>query len=90
MAKIIKEGKRLIPKTEKIQFTMNGCRYTLDVKKVESMTVTRTPWEYNISLEMRCSDFGSEPIYDPRKDFMEDAKALARQYGLTLKSVEVE
>lgn len=90
MSKIIKEGKRSKLKTEKVQFTMNGRKYTLYVKKVEEMAITQTPCEYKISLDMECTDIKSEPIYDPRKDFAEDVRALAKQYGLTLKRVEVK
>jgi len=90
MSRIIKEGKLPILKTENVQFTLGGRKYSLDVKEVLKMTVTNYMGDYRISLDCNCASIESEPVYDPRNDFMEDVKALAKQYGLELVRVEVK
>ena len=91
MSKKNKRAKRPIPKTEIIQFSCDGRKYTLDVDAVEKITVMRNAMcKYSVSLYMQCSGFRSEPIYDPIKDFAEDAKALAAQYGLEIEEIKLK
>lgn len=68
------------PEPEKIQFSYNGCKFTLDMSAVEIVTVSQNEiGGCRVSLDMCRWGFASEPICDPNKDFAEDAEAMVDQ-----------
>ncbi len=79
MSRIIKG----VQDTQRIEFVINNRKYTLDVTRIRNMTITCG----SVSLDMECSGIDCKPC---NSDFMEDVKALAKQYGLELVSVEVK
>ncbi len=73
---------------QKIEFVMNGRRYIFDVMSVDSIQVTTGICDNErVSVDMLCSGMDVKPC---DSDFMEDVRALAKQYGLELVSIEVK
>ncbi len=69
--------------TQKIEFVMNNRKYALDVTRIRNMTITCG----SVSLDMECSGIDCKPC---NSGFMEDVRALAKQYGLELVNIEVK
>ncbi len=69
--------------TQRIEFVMNNRKYILDVTRICNMTITCG----SVSLDMECSAIDCQPC---NSDFMEDVRALAKQYGLELVNIEVK
>lgn len=85
MAKIIKEGKLPV---KRIEFSMCGNKYAIDVAKFEAMEYERLYRGQNrVKLTMLCDNLEVKPDHS---DFMEDVEALARQYGLSITNIEVK
>ena len=95
MSKIIKEGKLPV---KRMTCNYCGCEFEYDVTDLDIDTIAFVQGFERYNL--RCPHCGvtlTSPYNrdemkaeNPRKDFEEDVRSLASQYGLTVKSVEVE
>lgn len=84
MIRINEEGKE---SPQKIEFVMGGIKYSLEVEHFDAMAVTNLGSSFGVSLDLKCSAIDHQPC---NSDFMEDVRALAKQYGLELVSIEVK
>jgi len=103
MSRIIKEGKLPV---QRMKCAVCGCEFEYDKRDIGretdySVAQLTYPPQHKESLYVDCP-YCHERCYIPspkvsgtlrhdvNSDFIEDAKALARQYGLELVSVEVK
>lgn len=84
MSRINKDG---VLDTQKIELVMDRCKYVFDVTRVCSVQISAGRCGNKlVSVDMECSGIDSQPC---DSGFMEDVRALAKQYGLKIESIEV-